>query len=216
MTFENDLNLFLLSFGAQLYDMSIQNVTEKAKAFLMAKNIEYDNLTILTALAEVKRIIPEPKSVTETRKHLRIYLKAFDKEILKVKIENLMKWVTNYLKEKELLTFAWENWFWGDMFHCIAEAKKNAESQDTWCELAKDKTEDDEILRKSEGLIEIHELDDKLSCPDSCDGFVLLKEDDNLHFDYIYEENHYSIVNMIDTYFAQRGIAQTVTPGTRC
>ena len=216
MTFKNDLNLFLLSFGRQIFEMSIQNVTEKAKAFLLAKNIDFDESTILMALAEAKRMIPEPESVTETRKHLKIYLKAFEKQILKVKIENLMEWSTNYLKEKKLLSFAWENWFWGEMYLYIAEAKKNADSKDGWCELAKDKTEDDDILTKSDGMIELNELDDKLRSQDPCDGFVLLKEDEDIHFDHIYEENHYSIVNMIDTYFAQRGIGRTVTPGTRC
>ena len=216
MTFENDLNLFLLSFGGQLFEMKIQNVTEKAKAFLLAKNIDFDEVSILTALAEVKRMIPEPESVTEARKHLRIYLKAFENQILKVKIENLIEWSTNYLKEKKLLSFAWENWFWGEMYLNIAEAKKNAGSKDKWLELARDETEDDEILTKSDGIIELHELEDQLISEDSCDGFVLLKDEENLHFDYVYEENHNSIVNMIDTYFAQRGIAQAVTPGTRC
>ena len=153
MTFKNDLNLFLLSFGRQIFEMSIQNVTEKAKAFLLAKNIDFDESTILMALAEAKRMIPEPESVTETRKQLKIYLKAFEKQILKVKIENLIEWSTNYLKEKKLLSFAWENWFWGEMYLYIAEAKKNADSKDGWCELAKDKTEDDDILTKSDGMI---------------------------------------------------------------
>ena len=216
MNSQNQLFVFFSSFGSDLFQMTVTEVSQKAREYLDGINETYDDNEILVALAEAKRALPEPKDVTETKKQLRIYLQALELDKSKVKNETIINWATNFLKSKNLWSFSWANWYYNEMFSCIVSVRNEVQNLDNWAEKRKDNTTHDEILERSDVLIEVNELEDEKD-KTSHNGFVLLTDEVECHHDVIYEANVGFVIGMVDRHFANReGHLGNLQQSARC
>ena len=199
----NQIFEFLSSFGSDLFQMTVTEASQKARDYMDRKNESFDDYDIMVALARAKRALPEPKNVTETKNQLRIYLRALELDKSKVKNETIIRWATNYLKSKNLWSFTWENWYYNEIFSCIASVRNEVQNLDNWAEKTKDQTTHDEILERSDVLIEVNEYDDEMD-KTSNNGFVLLVDEEETNYDLIYAANVGFVIEMVDRHFAVR------------
>ena len=89
------------------------------------------------------------------------------------------------------------------IYTAITEIQKNLEPERKWEEIRTDFTTEDEILRRSEYLIEASELDELVQRKNKSfaeeHAFVLLNEEEEEVFnDPQYEANHNFVVQMVD------------------
>ena len=197
------LQTFFESFGNKIFQFKMRDVMINAREFLLAKNINASEGDILFTLASYIRSLQEPKSISDTRVHLKIYLKALGSRIKSINTNQIIQWAISHLKSKNVWTVEFEEWFHTDIYKYIAEECQAVSGQDQWAERRKDSTSEDEILEKSEISMEIHELDDKIHGHHES-SFIMLNDEEEYNYDIIYEENMQFIISMVDRHFIQR------------